>query len=335
MSDLTERKKMINAILKDNVAFLGDEELDSDVTDVIPTKSTLLDTALGGGIPTGRITEIIGEQAAGKTTVALSIIRGFQEKYPKGRVTYIDAERTFDKKRAQTIGVNTDEVLICYPDTIEECAKIFWTEMELQEKDPAPFIGVVDTLVSLSTSSEFENKEKRFAGGMGDLARTIRASMKPLLGHFAKHKATLLVLNHVIANLNPYAGGPESPGGSAIKFWSSVRINVRKSGWFKDPVTDQIIGITTKCKLVKNKVARPLLEAEFPISFKDGMEDDWGMFYYLHEIGKIPNKGAWYSLTNPADGKEHKFMVKQFKEFVKENTWALPLMQQMVQEALK
>src|SRR5436309_1969240 len=281
---------------------LGEQAAQREIT-VIPTGALLLDLALGvGGIPRGRVTELYGPESAGKTTLALHVIAEAQKQ--GGVAAFIDAEHALDPIYASRIGVKIDDLLISQPDTGEQALEI----VEVLVRSNAVDVIVIDSVAALVPKAEIE-------GEMGDShvglqARLMSQALRKLTGAIAKSKCTVVFINQIREKIGVMFGNPETtPGGRALKFYSSVRIDVRRTGSIKEG--EVAVGNRTRARVVKNKIAPPFRDAEFDIMFDRGISYE-GDLLDLAALGNIVEKtGAWYNYksTRLGQGREN---AKQF-----------------------
>lgn len=269
-----------------SIMRLGDSMKKGLQIETIPTGSIALDIALGaGGIPRGRITEIYGPEASGKTTVCLHVIAEVQKQ--GGTAAFIDAEHAMDPQRAESIGVNLDDLLIAQPDTGEQALEIVETLVRSGGVD----VIVVDSVAALVPKAEIE-------GEMGDAvmglqARLMSQAMRKLTGAISKSKTALMFTNQLRMKIGVMFGNPETtPGGQALKFYSSIRIDMRKIGNIQ--VSDKIIGSQHRAKVVKNKIAPPFRVAEFDIMNMGGISKAGGIVDVGVEFNVIQKAGSFY-----------------------------------------
>ena len=273
----------------------------------IPTGSLSLDLALGvGGIPRGRVIEVFGPEASGKTTLVLSTIAQAQQ--AGGVAAFIDAEHAFDPTYAKKIGVNLDDLLISQPDTGEEALEITETLVRSNAVD----LVAIDSVAALTPRVEIE-------GEMGDAqigvqARLMSQALRKLTSCISKSKTAVIFINQIRMKIGVMFGNPETtPGGQALKFYSSVRIDLRRKGSIKKG--DEYIGNRIKAKVVKNKVAPPFKQAEFDIMFNEGISRSGNILDEAEKNNIITKKGAWYIYENQKIGQGR----ENCKNFLKEN----------------
>lgn len=273
--------------------------------EVIPTGALPIDVALGvGGIPRGRIIEIYGPESSGKTTLALHIIAEAQK--AGGIAAFIDAEHALDPRYSENLGVNIDNLLISQPNTGEEALEI----AEALVRSNAVDIIVIDSVAALVPKAEID-------GEMGDShvglqARLMSQAMRKLSGAISKSKTSCVFINQIREKVGVMFGNPETtPGGRALKFYSSVRIEIRRAQAIKDG--DESIGSQTKVKIVKNKVAPPFRQAMFDIMYGTGISASGCILDMGVETGIIDKAGSWYSYGDErlGQGRENS---KQFLE---------------------
>lgn len=270
--------------------------------ETIPTGSLSLDLALGGGIPKGRIIEIYGPESSGKTTLALHAIAEVQKK--GGLAAFIDAEHALDPEYAGRIGVNLDDLLISQPDTGEQALEI----CETLVRSAAVDIVVVDSVAALVPRAEIE-------GEMGDShmglqARLMSQALRKLTGVINKSQTTVIFVNQLRMKIGVMFGNPEvTSGGNALKYYASVRLDIRRTEVIKD--ADQSIGNHVKVKVVKNKIAAPFKVAEFDIMYNEGISKAGDLIDLAVDRGIIEKSGAWYSYKQDKIGQGRE-ATKQF-----------------------
>lgn len=275
--------------------------------EAIPTGSVSLDIALGiGGVPRGRIIEIYGPESSGKTTVALHIVAEAQKM--GGEAVFIDVEHALDPVYAQALGVDIDSLLVSQPDTGEQALEI----CEALVRSGAIDVVVVDSVAAMTTKAEIE-------GEMGDSfvglqARLMSQALRKLTGAISKSNAVCIFINQLREKIGVMYGNPETtPGGRALKFYSSVRLDIRK----KDPIKEgsEVIGNLTKVKVVKNKVAPPFREAEFDIMYGEGISREGEVVDLAVKLDIIKKSGSWYSYQDNRIGQGR----DKVKQYLKDN----------------
>ncbi len=281
--------------------------LDSDATQrvpVVPTGSISLDMALGiGGIPKGRITEVYGPESSGKTTLALHVIAECQK--AGGNAAFVDAEHALDIKYAKRLGVNTDELLISQPDYGEQALEI----TDLLVRSGGIDIVVIDSVAALIPQAELEgNMGETQVGGQ---ARLMSHALRKLTGTIHKSNAVVIFINQIRMKIGMTGyGSPETTsGGNALKFYSSVRLDIRKIQTLKDK--EEVFGSRTRIKIIKNKVAPPFREALVDILYGTGMSREGELLDLGVDHGIVDKSGAWYAYGSErlGQGKEN---VRQF-----------------------
>jgi recombination protein RecA len=300
------RKKALSAALgqiekqfgKGSVMRLGDSIATRDI-DVVSTGSLGLDVALGiGGLPRGRIVEIYGPESSGKTTLTLQVVAEIQKQ--GGTAAFVDAEHALDPSYAQKVGVNVDDLLISQPDTGEQALEI--TDMLV--RSGAVDVIVVDSVAALTPKAEIE-------GEMGDShmglqARLMSQALRKLTGNIKRSNALVIFINQIRMKIGVMFGNPETTtGGNALKFYASVRLDIRRTGSIKKG--EEVIGSETRVKVVKNKVAPPFKTAEFEILYGHGISREGEIVDLGVKQNVIEKSGAWYSFNGDriGQGKEN------------------------------
>jgi len=284
--------------------------LDGDASNIPPgiaTGALSLDLALGGrGIPRGRVVEVYGPESSGKTTLALTVAANAQKS--GGVAAFIDAEHALDPSWAKRLGVNLDEMLVSQPDTGEQALEI----CELLVRSNAVDVIVVDSVAALIPRAEIE-------GEMGDShvglqARLMSQALRKLTGAISKSSTTVIFINQIREKIGVMFGSPETtPGGRALKFYSSVRIDIRRTGAIKD--SDSHIGNRVRARVVKNKIAPPFRDAEFDIMFDEGISASGDLLDLAVADDVINKSGAWFSYGDVRLGQGR----ENSKVFLREN----------------
>ncbi len=292
MADDKNREKALDMAIgqiqkehgKGTIMRLGDEAVNNVAT--ISTGSIMVDNALGvGGVPRGRITEIYGPEASGKTTLSMHIIAEAQK--AGGYAAFVDAEHAFDPKYAKNLGINTDELLISQPDSGEQALEITETLIRSAALD----VVVVDSVAALVPRAELE-------GEMGDShmglqARLMSQAMRKITAIVSKTRTSCIFINQIREKIGVMFGNPETTsGGRALKFYSSVRLDIRRIGSIKKG--DEVVGNRTKVKVVKNKVAPPFKVVEFNIMYGEGISRISELLDLAVEFEIIEKRGSWY-----------------------------------------
>ena len=291
---------------KGAVMKMGDRE-NTDIPSV-STGSLGLDIALGiGGLPKGRVIEIFGPESSGKTTLTLQAIAECQKE--GGTAAFIDAEHALDPSYAEKLGVNVDELLLSQPDTGEQALEI--TDMLV--KSNSVDLIVVDSVAALTPRAEIE-------GEMGDhhvglQARLMSQALRKITGNIQRSNAMVIFINQIRMEIGVMFGNPETTtGGNALKFYSSVRLDIRRIGSVKEG--DEVIGNETRVKVVKNKVSPPFKQAEFQIMYGQGINVEGEILEYGQKLGLVEKAGAWYSHNGEKIGQGKVNASK----FLRENT---------------
>ena len=328
---LSDKKKALETAIsqieknfgKGTVMRLGDRpEMN---VDAIPTGSLALDAALGiGGLPRGRIVEIYGPESSGKTTLALHVLAEAQKR--GGEVAFVDAEHALDPVYAAAIGVDIDSMLVSQPDTGEQALEI----TDALVRSGAVDVVVVDSVAALTPRAEIE-------GEMGDTfvglqARLMSQALRKLAGNISKTNCVVIFINQLRMKIGVMYGNPETTtGGNALKFYASVRIDIRRTEAIKNGT--EIVGNRTRAKIVKNKVAPPFKEAIFDIMYGEGISK-WGELVDLAvQLDLINKSGSWFSIGDERIGQgrdnaklylqEHPDVADRIEQEVRENMWKL------------
>jgi recombination protein RecA len=324
-----EREKMLDVALtqiekqygKGAVMRLGEHSMNTGLS-VIPTGSIALDIALGvGGIPKGRIVEVFGPEGSGKTTVCLHIIAEAQRK--GGIAAFVDAEHALDPTYAQRLGVNIDELLVSQPDSGEQALEI----ADMLVRSGALDLVVVDSVAALVPRAEIE-------GEMGDThvglqARLMSQAMRKLNGSLSRFETTAIFINQLREKIGVMFGNPETtPGGRALKFYSSVRLDVRKVENLKDGT--EIVGSRTRVKVVKNKVAPPFRQCEFDIMYGLGISKEGSLLDVGVDLELVKKSGAWFTYEGEQLGQGR----ENARQFLIEHTDVAQDIERKVREAV-
>lgn len=293
---------------KGSIMRLGDERAKLPATDVVPTGSLGLDIAMGiGGLPRGRIVEIFGPESSGKTTLTLHVVAECQKR--GGVCAFVDAEHAIDPTYARALGVNVDDLLISQPDTGEEALEIVDALVRSQVVD----LIVVDSVAALTPKAEIE-------GNMGDShmglqARLMSQALRKLTATISRSKSMVVFINQIRMKIGVMFGSPETTtGGNALKFYSSVRLDIRRIGALKSG--EEVVGNRTRVKVVKNKVSAPFRKAEFDIIYGAGINRMGEVVDLAVENEIIQKAGSWYSFGGDKIGQGRDNVV----EFLKDDT---------------
>ncbi|HUY53389.1 MAG TPA: recombinase RecA [Candidatus Dormibacteraeota bacterium] len=289
---------------KGSIMKLG--ESTHSIVETVPSGCLSLDIALGGGFPKGRVVEIYGPESSGKTTVTLHAIAAIQKS--GGTAAFIDAEHALDPEYARKIGVDVDNLLISQPDNGEQALEIVETLVRSNAVD----IIVIDSVAALVPRAEIE-------GDMGDSlpglqARLMSQALRKLTGVISKSRATVVFVNQIRMKIGIMFGNPETTtGGNALKFYASVRLDIRRISQIKQG--EVLVGNRTRVKVVKNKIAPPFREAEFDIMFKEGISYSGDVLDLASNMEIVEKAGAWYSYNGEKIGQGR----EASKDFLKEN----------------
>ena len=310
----TERNRAVDTAIsqiekqfgKGSIMKLGTKEAVVPIS-VISTGSISFDAALGvGGVPRGRVIEIFGPESSGKTTIALQVIAEAQKQ--GGMAAFVDAEHALDPIYAKKLGVDVDNLLVSQPDYGEQALEI----AEALVRSGAIDVLVIDSVAALVPKAELD-------GEMGDShvglqARLMSQALRKLTGIVAKSRTCLIFINQIREKIGVMFGNPETTtGGRALKFYSSVRVDIRRIGAIKDG--DQVIGSRTKVKIVKNKTAAPFREAEFDIVYGEGISHEGDLIDLAVNLNLVEKSGAWFSYKADRIGQGR----ENAKQFLKEN----------------
>src|SRR6188472_1583920 len=285
----------------------------------ISTGSISIDYALGiGGLPRGRVTEIFGPESSGKTTLALQVIAEAQK--AGGMAAFVDAEHALDAQYAQKLGVDLENLLVSQPDNGEQALEI----VEVLIRSNSVDVVVVDSVAALVPKAEIEGEMGE--AQMGLQARLMSQALRKLTGVVSKSKTTLIFINQLREKIGVMFGNPETTtGGRALKFYASVRIDIRRIGAIKDG--DQVVGGRTRVKVVKNKVAPPFREAEFDVMYGEGISREGDLLDLAVEKRIIEKSGAWFAYSGERLGQGR----ENAKQFLKEN----PSVRQAIEERVR
>lgn len=290
--------------------------------ELLPSGSLSLDIALGGGYPKGRIIEIYGPESSGKTTLTLHAIAEMQKQ--GGTAAFIDAEHALDPAYAKKLGVDTNNLLVSQPDNGEQALEICETLVRSNAVD----LIVVDSVAALVPQAEID-------GDMGDShmglqARLMSQALRKLTGIINKSKATVIFINQIRMKIGVMFGNPETTtGGNALKFYASVRADIRRIGQIKEG--DNVIGNRTRVKIVKNKIAPPFRVAEFDIMYNEGISKTGDVLDLAVQYGVVGKAGAWFDYNDAKIGQGR----EQTKKYLKEHPDVLAEIDDKVREKVK
>ena len=306
---------------KGSVMRMGDNNAVRDI-EAISTGSLGLDIALGiGGLPKGRVVEIYGPESSGKTTLTLQVIAECQKK--GGTAAFVDAEHALDPSYAAKLGVNVDELLVSQPDTGEQALEI--TDMLV--RSAAVDVIIVDSVAALTPKAEIE-------GEMGDThvglqARLMSQALRKLTANIKRHNYLVIFINHIRMKICVMFGNPETTtGGNALKFYASVRLDIRRVGSIKKG--EEVLGSETRVKVVKNKVAPPFKTTDFDILYNEGISRESEIINLGAQLGLIEKSGAWYSYKGEkiGQGKDN------VRLYLKENPQIAATLEQQIRAEL-
>ena len=310
---------------KGTVMRMGDQE--RVALPSISTGSLGLDIALGiGGLPKGRIVEIYGPESSGKTTMTLQVIAEAQKK--GGTAAFIDAEHALDPQYAERLGVQVDDMLVSQPDTGEQALEV----AEMLVRSGAVDVLVIDSVAALTPKAEIEGEMGQSHVGLQ--ARLLSQAMRKLTGAIKQTNCLVIFINQIRMKIGVMFGSPETTtGGNALKFYASVRLDIRRTGAVKDG--DEVVGNETRVKVVKNKVSPPFKQAEFQIMYGEGIYHmgeviDWGV-----KLNLVDKSGAWYAYKGDKIGQgkanaarfleEHPDIANEIESQIRHQTMGLPL----------
>lgn len=322
-----ERKKALSAALaqiekqfgKGSIMRMGDKGMSEDI-DVVSTGSLGLDLALGvGGLPRGRIVEIYGPESSGKTTLALHVVAQMQK--TGGTCAYIDAEHALDIQYAQRLGVDLADLLISQPDTGEQALEICDALVRSGSVD----MVVIDSVAALTPQAEIEGEMGEALPGLQ--ARLMSQALRKLTSSIKRTNTLVVFINQIRMKIGVSYGNPETTtGGNALKFYSSVRLDIRRVGAIKKG--DEVIGSDTKVKVVKNKVAPPFKTAQFDILYGDGISHEGEVIDMAVELNLMQKSGAWYSYQGNKIGQGR----DNAREYLKNNPEILSEIENKIRE---
>jgi recombination protein RecA len=326
LDDLKERARAIDIAVgqiekqfgKGSIMRLGQRGAIAPM-EAISTGAISIDYALGiGGLPRGRVVEIFGPESSGKTTLALQVIAEAQKS--GGMAAFVDAEHALDAQYAQKLGVELDNLLVSQPDNGEQALEI----VEVLVRSNSVDVVVVDSVAALVPKAEIEGEMGE--AQMGLQARLMSQALRKLTGVVSKSKTTLIFINQLREKIGVMFGNPETTtGGRALKFYASVRIDIRRIASIKDG--DQVIGGRTRVKVVKNKVAPPFREAEFDVMYGEGISREGDLLDLAVEKRIVEKSGAWFAFSGERLGQGR----ENAKQFLKEN----PSVRQAIEDRVR
>ena len=324
--DLKERSKAIDIAVgqiekqfgKGSIMRLGSRNQIAPI-EAISTGSISIDYALGvGGLPRGRVTEIYGPESSGKTTLALQVIAEAQR--AGGMAAFVDAEHALDAQYAQKLGVDLENLLVSQPDNGEQALEI----VEVLVRSNSVDVVVVDSVAALVPKAEIEGEMGE--AQMGLQARLMSQALRKLTGVVSKSKTTLIFINQLREKIGVMFGNPETTtGGRALKFYASVRIDIRRIASIKDG--DQMVGGRTRVKVVKNKMAPPFREAEFDIMYGEGISKEGDLLDLAVDKRIVEKSGAWFAYSGERLGQGR----ENAKQFLKDN----PAVRQAIEDRVR
>jgi recombination protein RecA len=326
LDDLKERSRAIDNAVgqiekqfgKGSIMRLGQKNAFAPI-EAISTGAISIDYALGiGGLPRGRVVEIFGPESSGKTTLALQVIAEAQR--GGGMAAFVDAEHALDAQYAQKLGVDLENLLVSQPDNGEQALEI----VEVLVRSNSVDVVVVDSVAALVPKAEIEGEMGE--AQMGLQARLMSQALRKLTGVVSKSKTTLIFINQLREKIGVMFGNPETTtGGRALKFYASVRIDIRRIAAIKDG--DQVIGGRTRVKVVKNKVAPPFREAEFDVMYGEGISREGDLLDLAVEKRIVEKSGAWFAYAGERLGQGR----ENVKQFLREN----PAIRQAIEERVR
>jgi recombination protein RecA len=329
LDDLKERNKAIDLAVgqiekqfgKGSIMRLGQKNAIAPI-EAISTGAISIDYALGiGGMPRGRVIEIFGPESSGKTTLALQVIAEAQK--TGGMAAFVDAEHALDAQYAQKLGVDLENLLVSQPDNGEQALEI----VEVLIRSASVDVVVVDSVAALVPKAEIEGEMGE--AQMGLQARLMSQALRKLTGVVSKSKTTLIFINQLREKIGVMFGNPETTtGGRALKFYASVRVDIRRIASIKDG--DQVIGGRTRVKIVKNKVAPPFREAEFDVMYGEGISKEGDLLDLAVEKRIIEKSGAWFAYSGERLGQGR----ENVKQFLKDNPATFKTIEERVRREL-